>query len=255
MNVKKLNEHKKILMFFRSLKMVILQGCDIGPYEELLKEFEEQVKIENSGLEPNFIEYKDLYRYIEKINLETYGVEKGERANNRHSISENRLSYLVTNYVTGEIYFVCFFDSFERDILTDDMIPITNRIQSVSDSINNYKEDSNGLSFQDSIMKVILITENKINSFPKERLTSIKQITVMSETAIMCEPYNNIFQSQFKEPSKATSDEFINIPRSKLPSSSNDPIAAYLRMNSFVEVIRNEEGDSVDMSVYYKYFI
>ncbi len=240
------SKREYVSLFFKSLKMMCLRGFDIGPYEEKLSDYERELDREREGLESNQISYRNLYEYVESINLGTYGLEKEKKR------EEKRTSYLLTNYITGRIVYVCFYNCESGDIAINEATGIVDRIQRVSACINGHSESVHGLSLPDSIMDVILITSNKISSYPKERIANIKEITVISKDVVMAEPFNNVFQSEFKIASESTRKELENISASKMPSSFNDSFTKYMGLKGLVEIYRDEGQEFASNKLHYK---
>lgn len=229
-----------------------LRGFNIAPYEEKLRIFELEQDKERDGETPTYIKFKQLSEYIKRVNSGTYGIPYDKRQ------PEKKTSYLLSNYVTGKIAFICFFSTNSGDLLTGEMNEIVARSQVISSYVNDHDESTPGLSSIDSVLEVIIITKNKISPYPRDRVASISQITILKEITVMSEPHNNVFQSEHKVANSSERKEFENIPKSKMPSiSSSDEYMQYLGIaNKLTKIHRfREDSDFMDVKIHTKYVL
>lgn len=239
-----------VSLFFSSLKMMALREYDIGPYSELLREYDENNAKEENGMEANFISYEELETIVCDINLYEYGVPEPSNP------KELKISYFVSNRISEKITYVCFYNSGEMDILTDDIVVITKRCNQIWES-NNENSNDGGFFGPNSNYSFLILVKNKIGSYPKERISRIKQTETMEERMVFVEPFNNPLQSEIRKMSNQKYAKlFSGIPKSNMPSiGASDPYMRYLsiKKDSHTEIFRDSINESDPQGKYIHY--
>lgn len=246
------NNHgeNQVRLFFATIKMLAFQDFDICPYEDLLNEYEDQRERSEDGEDPEFISYEELTDYIAEINLFNYGIEKSDIED------EDKTSFLLTNYRTGKILYVCFYNKIYEDISTDHANKIIIRCMDIWKQSEGEALDG-GFFGPNSNYECMIVIKSKIGAYSRERITNIRNFKVVDEKMIMMEPFDSVFQSEMKAMPKAKFQKmFGNIPRSNMPSvKSTDQYAQYLGIKDGpVEIHRLSinEVDMIERSIHYK---
>ena len=226
---------EKIRLFFASIQMMAINDYDISPYEQKLEEFEREEEVEKNGQIPKYITMNGLANYIDEINYYEYGFEI------KNSNKESKLSYMLTNYRTGKIKYVCFYESDEGDISTTDIQYITDRCIEIWNGINEESNDG-GFFGPNSNYECLIVVNSKIGSYPRERIANIKQFSIIDEKVILVKPFNTPFQSEIKVMTNSEYNKnFGNIPKANMPSiGSSDVFMKYREIsNAPVKIYRN----------------
>lgn len=246
-------EKKQVRLFFATIKMLAFQDYDISPYEELLDNFELQKQIEENGEIPEYTSYEDLVNYVTNVNKYNFRVEKS-----KHN-DEDKMSFLLANYKTGKILYVCFYNKINDDLSTDHASIIIERCMEIWNQAEGNALDG-GFTGPNSNYECLIVVKTKIGPYPRERVANIKQVKIINEKIILLEPFDTVFQSEMRVmPRQKYQEYFRNIPKSSIPSiKSTDQFTQYLGIKSeAVEIFRTNinEVDTVEKSIHYKNII
>lgn len=196
-------------LFVSSLKMMELRGYHTEQFQNIVDIYDTicDLRMKNKPLTDNLknIQFLEIVTEIHSITQNFFRIP----FNINEFIKSERgyMSYIVMNYTTGMRTVVNFTSTEKLSLSAPDFSVCLDLKERVSMELNinnqNVKNDRVGAVF---------IIRGKLNSIPNERNKVILNTEFINEELVLCNPYNNVFQSQNHIMEQKEEEEFYSHP-------------------------------------------